>query len=53
MCDDDFDVEDVAFGFGFVETQLEGEQEEKDPGVPSPEDLLKEDNPILKDLEKD
>ena len=44
MCDhDDIDIDDIAFGFGFIETQIEGEKEEYDPGDPSPSDTLKTD----------
>lgn len=45
MCDfDDIDIEDIAFWGGFVETQIEGEQEEIEPKDPSPEDTLEIDN---------
>ena len=41
MCDlfDDWDAEDFAFWGGFIETQLEGEQEEK-PEEASPDDVF-------------
>lgn len=47
MCDDfdddGMDVDDIAFAFGFIESQIEGEREEQDPGDPSPEDTLETD----------
>ena len=44
MCDDDgIDISDIFHGFGFVETQIEGEKEEQGPGEPSPEDTLETD----------
>lgn len=45
MCDfdDDIDIDDIAFGFGFIETQIEGEREGYDPGDPSVEDTLETD----------
>ena len=42
MCSDDF-FENASFWGGFVETQVEGEKEEQDPGDPSPEDTLQTD----------
>ena len=42
---DDFDAEDFAFWAGFIETQLEGEQEEKIENEPediTPDHLEKE-----------
>ncbi|MEW6291662.1 MAG: hypothetical protein AB1545_17665 [Thermodesulfobacteriota bacterium] len=54
MCDnfddDGIDIEDAArFWGGFVETQVEGEESEQDPGDPSPEDTLKTDLDYLDD----
>jgi hypothetical protein len=45
---DDFGAEDYAFWGGFIETQLEGEKEEKQPDEPlSFEDMLKTGNEIF------
>ena len=45
---DDFDAEDFAFWGGFIETQLEGEKEEKQLDDPlSFEDMLKTGNEIF------
>jgi len=42
---DDFDIQDFAFWGGFIETQLEGEKEEKQPDEPlSFEKMLKTGN---------
>lgn len=49
MCDFDNDIDDIAFAFGFVETQVEGEQEEQGPGYPSPADTLVTDLEYLDD----
>lgn len=52
MCNffDDFDsVEDFANLAGFIETQLEGEREEKEPDEPSPDDLLEYYDPLADD----
>jgi hypothetical protein len=44
MCDNDgIDISDIAHGFGFVETQIEGEKEEQGPGDPEVADTLKTD----------
>ena len=53
---DDFDAEDFAFWGGFIQTQLEGEKEEKQPDEPlSFEDMLKTGNEIFdnKEYEED
>ena len=42
MCDDDF-FEDAAFWGGFVETQIEGEKDDQDPGDPEVADTLETD----------
>jgi hypothetical protein len=45
---DDFGAEDYAFWGGFIETQLEGEKEEKQPDEPlSFEDMLKTGNEMF------
>ena len=45
---DDFDAEDFAFWAGFIETQIEGEKEEKEQDEPvSFEDMLKTGNEIF------
>lgn len=31
---DDLDIEEIAFAFGFLETQVEGEREEREPEEP-------------------
>ena len=42
---DDFDVEDFAFWGGFIQTQLEGEKEEKiDNESLTPDELLEMDD---------
>jgi hypothetical protein len=53
MCDfdDDIDIEDAAFWGGFVQTQAESEENEQDPGDPSPEDTLKTDLDYLDEEE--
>ncbi|MCL7413685.1 MAG: hypothetical protein M8353_08735 [ANME-2 cluster archaeon] len=49
MCDqDDTDIDDIAFGFGFIETQVEGE-DEADLGDPSVVDTPKIDWDYLED----
>jgi hypothetical protein len=45
---DDIDIDDIAFGFGFIETQVEGE-DECDLGDPSVEDTPKIDLDYLED----
>ena len=38
--DDEMDLDDIAFGFGFYETQAEGEKEEKQKLQYSPDEIL-------------
>jgi len=50
MCDffDNLDWEDFAFWAGYIETQIEGEQEKKYDNEPlSPEEMLKTGNEIF------
>lgn len=54
MCDfsDDFDAMDFAFWAGFIETQIEGEKEEKQADEPLTfEEMLKIENEIFDDEE--
>ncbi len=55
MCDifDDWDVEDFAFGEGFIETQIEGEKDEKQEFKPlSYEDTLKTGDDVFDDKDQ-